>query len=199
MDDLEISTVVGVPPERAYEFLVAFPNYAKYTDYLTEVRRHGDGGPGTRYDLVLSWWLVKYTAQSRVTDIEPPWRIDWELEDAIDAAGAWHVEPVDAEGLADHLDDVDGELPAADGAGSDGADGGSAPGSRIRLRARLDGESLGDAALGLPTFVPTSRVLRKVAPVAKREAKAVIGRIVADLEGRRRDVSLTVHSRPDFS
>lgn len=198
MDDLEISTVVGVPPERAYEFLVAFPNYARYTDYLKEVRRHGDGGPGTRYDLVLSWWLISYTAQSRVTDVEPPWRIDWELEDAIDAAGAWHVEPVDAETLAGHIEDVDGEA-AADGAGRDGADDGSAPGSRIRLQARLDGESLGDAALGLPAFVSASGVLRKVAPVAKREATAVIGRIVADLEGRRRDVSLTVHSRPDVA
>lgn len=209
MEELDVSTVVRVPPEEAFEFLMDFPGYARYTDYLEEIRRNGDGGVGTTYDFVLSWWVVSYTASSRVTGLEPPTRIDWTFDDALDIEGAWHVEPVTVEAAPDLLsglatrgdggsdDDPAGDDgPDAESAG-DGAD--AVPGaSRIRLRARFDRDSVGDASLGLPRFVSGSRVLKKVAPVAKREARTILERIVADLEGSPREVDVEVHERPSF-
>lgn len=200
MDELDVSTVVRVPPERAFEFLMDFPGYARYTDYLEEIRRDGDGGVGTTYDFVLSWWLVSYTASSRVTGVESPTRIDWTFDDALDVEGAWHVEPVTVEEAPDllsgHAARGDGGTDA-DPADSDESD--VVPGaSRIRLRARFDRDSVGDASLGLPRFVSGSSVLQKVVPVAKREARTILERIVADLEGSPREVDVEVHARPDF-
>jgi hypothetical protein len=39
-------------------------------------------------------------------------------------------------------------------------------------------------------------VVRKVKPVLVEEAERVVERIVADIEGRRRDVELVVHEAP---
>jgi uncharacterized membrane protein len=79
VDSVEVSTVVYVPPEEVYDFLVDFPRYAKYSKHLEEVERDGDGSEGTRYDLTFSWWMLSYTARSEVTGLEPPDRIDWQL------------------------------------------------------------------------------------------------------------------------
>jgi len=40
-------------------------------------------------------------------------------------------------------------------------------------------------------------VIEKVKPLIQEEAERVVERIVADLEGRRRDVELTIHTSPD--
>lgn len=99
MDTVEVSTVVYLPPEEVYEFLLDFPGYARYSEYLTGVRQHGDGDPGTEYELDFAWWKLTYTARSRVIDVEPPNRIDWRIIKDIDAVGHWLVEPTE-EGTA---------------------------------------------------------------------------------------------------
>lgn len=173
VERLEVSTDVYVPPEEAYEFLVDFPQYARYSEYLDGVDQYGDGTPGTEYDLRLAWWRLSYVARSRVTALDPPTRIDWELAKDLDAAGSWVVEPLE---LA--------ELPDDDRA------------SRVRLIAEVDVDSADRSALDIPRFVSVGRVVEKVKPKVMTEAERVVERIVADLEGQRRDVELRVHETP---
>ena len=174
MDTVEVSTVVYLPPEEIYEFLVDFPRYAKYSKYLEAVNRDGDGGAGTNYDLVFAWWKLSYTARSEVTDLDPPTRIDWRLVKDIDARGHWRVEPE----------------PEAAPEDEDHA-------SRVVLRIEFAPDSADSGAVDLPSFVSLDWVISKVKPKITAEAERVVERMVADLEGQRREVTLDVHEAPD--
>lgn len=173
METVELSTLVHLPPEEVYDFLVDFPRYANYSEHLREVRRHGDGSPGTEYDLEFAWWKLTYTARSRVVAAEPPERIDWKLVKDVDATGAWEVEAA-----------ADEAPPDAETA------------SRVVLRIRVDIDSA-RGGLGLPRFVSFDWVVEKLKPKLRTEAEAIVERIVADLEGRRRPVDLRIHTAPD--
>ena len=171
MDEIEVSTVVHVPPERLYEFLLDFPGYARYSEYIDQVRQDGDGALGTRYDLVFSWWKLTYTARSEVTAVDPPHSIDWKLVKDIDAEGHWIVDPAPKEAPAD-----------ADAA------------SRVVLRIAFDPDSASRDAVDLPRLVSLDWVIRKVVPLIRREAERIVERVVADLEGERRAVDLEIRS-----
>jgi len=173
-DAVEVSTVVYLPPEDVYEFLIDFPRYARYSKHLTEVRQHGDGGPSTEYDLVFEWWKITYTARSRVEAVDPPDRIDWAITKDIDAAGHWAVEAVPEEAPPDR--------EAA---------------SRVTLRVDFHPETANSNAVNLPAFVDLSWVIEKVKPKIQGEAERVVRRIVADIEGEPREVDLEIHSSPD--
>jgi len=173
VETVELSTLVHLPPEEVYDFLVDFPRYANYSEHLREVRRHGDGSPGTEYDLEFAWWKLTYTARSRVVAAEPPERIDWKLVKDVDATGAWEVEAA-----------ADEAPPDAETA------------SRVVLRIRVDIDSA-RGGLGLPRFVSFDWVVEKLKPKLRTEAEAIVERIVADLEGRRRPVDLRIHTAPD--
>ena len=174
MDTVEVSTVVYLPPEEVYEFLVDFPRYANYSKYLQEVTQDGDGGAGTRYDLTFAWWKLSYTARSEVTALDPPDRIDWQLVKDLDAKGCWSV-AADPESAPD-------DEPHA---------------SRVALRIEFAPGSADEGAVDLPAFVSLDWVISKVQPKIVAEAERVVERIVADLEGEPRDVTLAVHSVPD--
>jgi len=173
VDAVEVSTVVYLPPEEVYDFLVDFPRYAKYSEYLEEITRHGDGTAGTNYDLTFAWWKLSYTARSEVTDLDRPNRIDWRLVTDIDARGHWRVES--------DPDPPEGESHA----------------SRVVLRIEFAPGSADSGAINLPSFVSLDWVIDKVKPKIKSEAERVVERIVADLEGRRREVELEIHEAPD--
>jgi len=170
---VEVSTVVYLPPEEIYDFLVDFPRYAKYSKYLESVERDGDGTPGTEYDLTFAWWKLSYTARSEVTDLDPPTRIDWRLVKDIDASGCWLVEP-EPESAPETEETA----------------------SRVRIRIEFSPQSADKGAVNLPRFVSLDWVISKVQPKIKAEAERVVERIVADLEGTRRDVTLDVHETP---
>jgi len=176
---MKISTVVYLPPEEVYEFLLDFPRYTNYSKYLEEVRQDGDGGPGTEYELRFAWWKVGYTVESRVTDTENPDRIDWEITEDIDATGAWVIEDAPEEA----------EDPP-EGVEADAA-------SRIYLVADYDLGSVGQDSVRLPRLVSLSWVVERAKPIARREAKQVVARAVHDLEGSSRPIELTVHEQPD--
>ena len=95
MDAVEVTTVVYADQQRVFDFLLDFPGYADYSEYLTDVDARGDGGEGTQYDLHFAWWKLTYTARSEVTAVDPPWRIDWELVKDLHAHGQWLVEELD--------------------------------------------------------------------------------------------------------
>lgn len=174
MDQVELSTVVYLPPEEVYEFLIDFPRYANYSKYLTDVEQHGDGSPGTQYDLRFAWWKLSYTARSEVTDVDPPAGIDWRLVKDLDARGHWRVEEVPGE-----------------------ASEGRETASRVWLRIGFDSDSARSGALDLPAFVSVGWVIDKIKPKVVEEAERVVERVVADLEGEPRPVELTVHRTPD--
>ncbi|MFB6102807.1 MAG: type II toxin-antitoxin system RatA family toxin [Haloplanus sp.] len=175
MDRIHVSTVVCLPAEEVYDFLVDFPQYARYSEHLTDVTADGDGSPGTRYRLRFAWWKLSYVAHTEVTDADPPHRLDWRVTKDVDARGDWRVEP---------LDSVPASLP----------DDGSA--CRVHLEVEFDPNSVGDGLLDLPRFVSFDWVVGKVKPVLVEEAEEVVERIVADLEGRHREVDLVVHDLP---
>jgi hypothetical protein len=173
MDELVVSTDVYVAPTEAYEFLLDFPRYERYTEYLDRVgRTHGDGGPGTRYALRFAWWKLTYTARSEVTDVDPPNRIDWRILKDIRAHGSWQIEPL-------------AELPAE-------APEDAETGSRVTLEINFDADSADSSAVSLPPLVSFGWVLDKVKDLVTEEAERVVRRAVADLEGHERDVTLVV-------
>jgi ribosome-associated toxin RatA of RatAB toxin-antitoxin module len=176
VDEIVVSTVVYLPPSEVYDFIADFPRYTRYTEYLTEVRQRGDGGPGTRYDMRFAWWKLSYTLRSEVTDTDPPGRIEWEIVKDLRAHGDWRIERLDG-------------LPADAPADAETA-------SRVTLAVAFDPQTARNGTLDLPRFVSFDFVVDKVKPVLVREAQQVVERIVADIEGRRREVELTVERRP---
>ncbi|WP_284009711.1 SRPBCC family protein [Haloarcula pelagica] len=173
MDEVEVSTVVYVPAEEIYEFLLDFPGYARYSEYIDRVEQDGDGTPGTRYDLVFSWWKLSYTARSEVTAVERPTRIDWQIVKDIDASGYWAVDP--------DPDDVPADIDDA---------------ARVVLRITFDPDSASSDAVDLPRLVSMEWVIEKVKPLIKKEAQRIVERVVADIEGQRRDVDLEIRTGP---
>lgn len=171
VDRLEVSTVVYCSKAEVYEFLLDFPRYTRLSKHLREVSQDGDGSPGTEYDLTFAWWKLTYTAHSRVTDVDPPDRIDWELTKDLDAQGCWLLE-----------DEPDTDREAA---------------TRVRLLVEFDPHSAKSDAIDLPRFVSLSWVIDKVRPLIQGEAERVVRRLVADLEGESRPVDLVIHTTPD--
>ena len=174
VDSVELSTVVYVPPEEAYDFLVDFPGYANYSKHLDRVERNGDGGPGTEYDIHLQWWKLNYVVRSEVTEFDHPERIGWRITKDLHAHGEWLVDP-----------EPDAAPPDCEEA------------SRVRLVIEFDADSASSDMLDLPRLVSLDWVIDKVKPLVLREAERVVERIVEDIEGQRREVELTLHESPD--
>jgi len=187
VDELVVSTEVYADPEDVYAFLLDFPRYADYSEYLREVRTlEGQGGPGTRYALTFAWWKITYTAHSRVTGVEPPERIDWEITKDIDASGCWRVTPAEPDG------GVDADTDDPTGADSADADPTDQP-CEVALEVEFDPGSASSDALDLPMLVSFDWVLKKAIPLIKGEAERVVERAVRDLEDSTRDVDLDVY------
>jgi len=174
VDSVELSTVVYVPPEEAYDFLVDFPGYANYSKHLKRVERNGDGGPGTEYDIHLQWWKLNYVVRSEVTEFDHPERIGWRITKDLHAHGQWLVDS-----------EPDAAPPDREEA------------SRVRLVIEFDADSASSDMLDLPRLVSLDWVIGKVKPLVLKEAERVVERIVEDIEGQRREVELTLHESPD--
>ncbi|RJT06533.1 SRPBCC family protein [Halococcus sp. IIIV-5B] len=170
MNTIDISTVVYLPPEEVYDVLIDFPRYPRYSEHLRGVDRHGDGSAGTTYDLHFAWWKLTYTARSRVTDTDPPNRIDWRVVKDIDANGHWAVEEREPPEGREHA-------------------------STVHFRVEYDTDSVNPSNFDLPRLVSLSWVVEKVKPVIEREGQRVVERVVADIEGERRPVDLDVETR----
>lgn len=179
MDTIVVTTVVYEGPSTIYDVLIDFPRYAKYSKYLTEVRRLcGDGDVGTQYALDFAWWKLTYTAHSEVVDVDPPGQIDWRVIKDIDANGQWQVEPRDSV----PADAPDGVTTACD----------------VSLQIDFDPNSADSSAVSLPRLVSMGWVIKKVIPLIRNEAERVVQRAVTDVEGRRRDVEFTVRSESEY-
>lgn len=172
-DVIELATTIHAPRPEVFALVSDVGGWGAYSDHVTDVTRHGDGGPGTEYGVTLSWWRLAYTVRFRVTDLDPPARIGWRVVEDIDARGTCRLEPTDAD---------DPEVAHA---------------TRVTLTARYDPDSADDDALSLPPFVPVSSVVERARPFVEREAERVLSRVVADLEGEPRRATLTLRTRSD--
>lgn len=168
METLEISTVTYLPEDEVYEFLLDFPGYAEYSEYLHGVDSDGDGGAGTEYDIHLGWWKLEYTARTRVTNIDAPSEIEWEVIKDIDAHGKWLVDPI-----SDIPDDEDAA-------------------TEVTLVINYNADSVDEDVIDLPLFIGLDTVIEKVTPLIESEGEKVVERIIADLEGEERPVDLAI-------
>lgn len=173
VDTIEASTLIYLPPEEVYEFLVDFPRYANYSEHITKIRRREENNSTTEYDISFTWWKLTYTARSAVTATDPPNRIDWKLVKDLDAQGYWGIEHVPEE-------TPDGKSDA----------------SRVWFHIEFRPESANESAVSIPAFVPMGKVIDAVKPKIEQEAEDIIRRIVTDLEGEQRPVDLTIHEGP---
>jgi uncharacterized membrane protein len=174
VEELVVSSVVYLPPEEVYDFLADFERYESYSKHLEEVVARGDGGEGTRYDMVFTWWKLRYVARSEVTETDPPGRIEWRIVKDLDARGRWLVE------RADPPADAPGEVTTA---------------SRVIFEVTFEPDSVEAGMVNLPRFVSLGWVVDKVKPIIQEEAERVVERVVADIEGRERPVELSVERR----
>src|SRR6056297_3095887 len=162
VDEIEARTVVYAPPEELYDFLLDFPGYARYSEYLDRVTQDGDGTVGTGYALEFSWWKLSYTARSEVTAVDPPERIDWRIIKDIDAEGYWGITPTEP---------PDGVEAATE----------------VVLHIEYDASSASASAVDLPKLVSMGWVIQKVQPLVRKEATRIVRRVVDDIEGEPRE------------
>lgn len=167
METIAVSTVVQVPPDEAYAFLRDFEGYTKYSKYIKAIESNGPGGEGTEYEIRFGWWKLSYGARTLVTDESPPESIEWKLLTEIDAYGRWEVEPVE---------------------GDDDA-------STVRLTVTYDPDSANPSVIDIPMLVSFDWVVDRVVGLIEEEGKRVVRRVVEDLEGESRPITLTVEYR----
>lgn len=169
MDAIEASTTLYATPEAVFEFIQDFSGSETYSDNVDSVEQYGDGGPGTDYRITVSWWKLSYTSQQRITAVEAPSRIEWRTTDAVRARGAWEITPA--------------EPPA-----------GREVATELRLRIEFDPSSMRGGRV--TRLLPFDALVDRLSPVVAREAERVLEGMVADLEGERRPVDITVHRVP---
>lgn len=174
MERLAVETVVYRPVAEVYEFLADFPGYANYSEYLERVEELDPGtGESARYALQFAWWKLQYTARSAVTDTVENERIEWELLGDFDAGGRWLV--------------AERSLP-------DDAPDWAETATAVRFEVSYAPETAHSGLVDLPSLVSLDWVVEKVKPLIESEARTVVERAAADLEGRTRSVALTVET-----
>ncbi|MFB6283077.1 MAG: SRPBCC family protein [Halobacteria archaeon] len=89
--------------EDVYDFLMDFKNYTKYSKYAKNTRLVVDG-ENPEWEIDFRWWLVKYTAKSKVTDYRKPDFIEWRVVKDADVRGEWHLEEIGDEHTRLQLD-----------------------------------------------------------------------------------------------
>lgn len=175
MERLIVETVVYRPVEEVYEFLLDFPRYGRYSEYLESVEElDAVADEHARYALRFAWWKLHYTARSAVTETVTNERISWRLLNDFEASGHWFVEEHD-------------ELPAA---APDWADAATA----VRFDVEWNPQSVNAGALDLPRLISLDWVITKVKPLVDKEAERVVQRAVEDLEGQERSVDISVRT-----
>lgn len=174
MERLTVETVVYRPVEEVYDFLLDFPGYANYSEYLETVEElEPREGEQARYALRFAWWKLQYTAHSAVTETVPNERIDWTVLGEFEASGRWVVEAT--------------ELP-------DDAPAWAETATSARFEVSWNPDSVSSGMVDLPRLVSLDWVIDKVEPIVEKEAKRIVSRAAADLEGRERGVDLTVRT-----
>lgn len=174
MERLVVDTVVYRPVGEVFAFLREFPGYANYSEYLERVDELDAGADEqARYALRFSWWKLDYTARSVVTEVDDDERIEWQILGDFDAGGRWLV--------------AERDLPADAPEWAETA-------TAVRFEVEYAPETAHSGLVDLPRLVSLDWVIDKAKPLVEREARTVVERAAADLEGRTRAVDLTVRT-----
>jgi len=104
--------------------------------------------------------------------VAPPTRIDWQLVKDVDAHGSWVIDP------------------------SEPVPEGESDACRVRFLVEFAPESADRRVLDLPRLIPFEVIVDRVVAEVRREAERVVRRLVADLEGEPREVTLDIHELP---
>lgn len=181
MDELTVSTIVHRPPNEIYDFLIKFQRYAAYSDHLREVTKRSKSAradssktENTQYGLKFAWWKLTYTVESEVTNTDRPHSIEWRIIENLSAHGRWRLREIEGD-----------SLPVTAPETADKA-------TRVIFEATYDPDSANKGSISLPRFIPFGRVIDRLEPAIQREAEDTVERVVADIEGRKRPVELTV-------
>ena len=172
MDAIDASTRLYVPPRDVYEFIQGYEGASEYSPHLEGVEQTGDGGPGTVYDITLSWWRLSWTSRSRVTAAVPYERIEWRTTEDVRAKGYWTMTALDPIDLPPDRD----------------------VGTELGLRVEFDPTSV--RGHSVTRVLPLARLLERVRPVVVRECENLLSGVANELEGAHRDVGYTVHRMP---
>ncbi len=149
-----------------YDFLMDLENYGKYSGYVSDVRVLDDS-ENPVWEIDFSWWIVNYTARSKVVDHERPRYVEWRVIKDADIRGIWELE----------------ELENGN--------------THVELKIWYE---RGSASKANPMrFIPTSRLVKLVKPVASSHIRKVLRRITRDLEGEERDIDFEFKYRGDSS
>lgn len=178
-DAFKANTTVFSPIEDVYEFLGDFRSYTEYTEYVDEIRRRGDGTVGTIYDITFRKRILaiplSYTARSRVTALDRPTSIEWEIIKDLRANGEWALEVVDEADLdVSRPSYVDPDVPA----------------TRVTIGVELNPKTIDRSAIPVPLTKSVEWLVSKVYPFIVDEARRVLSRVVTDLEGRTREPNI---------
>lgn len=84
------------PVERVFEFIRDFENYEKYSKYVSDIRRVDDGEE-PEWEIDFNWWIVKYTARSKLVEVEENEYIEWQVTKDVDVVGRWEFDEVGPE------------------------------------------------------------------------------------------------------
>ncbi len=83
------------PVEEVFDFIRDFENYEKYSKYVSDIRRVSDDGP--EWEIDFEWWIVNYTARSKLVEVEENEYIEWQVTKDVDVVGRWEFDEVDDE------------------------------------------------------------------------------------------------------
>jgi len=81
------------PVEDVYDFFMDFKNYVKYSEYVKDIRVLEDGDH-PEWAMDFQWWLIRYTAQSKLLEYEENEFIEWEVTKDVNIRGRWDFEEV---------------------------------------------------------------------------------------------------------
>lgn len=84
------------PVEEVYDFMEDFGNYGQYSKFIDEIRVVDDGDQ-PEWEVDFEWWIVSYTARSKVLDKQENEYIEWQVTKDVDVAGRWEFDEVGPE------------------------------------------------------------------------------------------------------
>jgi len=79
------------PVDDVYEFFMDFKNYGKYSEYVKDVRVVSNGDL-PEWEIEFRWWIVRYTARSKLVDYKKNEYIEWQVTKDVDVHGMWNFE-----------------------------------------------------------------------------------------------------------
>ncbi len=76
------------PVEDVFDVIEDFRGYGDYSEFVEDIRVVDDGDQ-PEWEIDFSWWIVNYTARSKVLAVEEDEYIEWKVTKDVDVQGRW--------------------------------------------------------------------------------------------------------------